>query len=215
MHPERPFLRLTPRVQGKRWQYYVIAPLALIAIGPFVLGYKVFLGWWLNPLMNKHYEGKLREQVRTDFAFLFQEFGGRFVPNQQIDKNATVVTLQVADLRVVVSQHHGDYGITVSKLESPENTEDLDSVLEAIYKKEGSLRRLSYINLTELGELFRRNFEQIRVALSREHYPETVVGINENHQLGMQKMAQAFNRPDGYFKADLVWPNDKMKQAPK
>lgn len=214
MHPERPLLRLTPRVQGKRWQYYVIVPIVLIAVGPFVLAYKLFVGWWLNPLMNNHDEGKLREQVRTDFAFLFQAFGGRFVPNQQIDKNAIVVTLQAADLRVVVSQHHGDYGITVSKLESPENAVNLDSVLEAIYKNEGSPGKPSYINLAELGALFRRNFEQIRVALSREHYSETVMAINENHQLGVQRVAQAFNRPDGYFDADVVSPNDLTRKSP-
>lgn len=215
MRPERPLLRLTPRIPGRRWQYYLLAPLVLIAVGPFILAYKLLLGWWLNPILDKHFEKKLREQVRIAFAFLFQDFGGRFVANDRADRNAAVVTVEAADLRVVVSQHHGDYGITVAKRESPDSAESLDSVLEAIYKKEGCLRKPSYIKLIELGQLFRQKFDQVQIALSTEYYPDTVATINKTHQLGMQKMAQAFNRPDGFFDADVVSPNDLMKKATK
>jgi hypothetical protein len=214
MRPERPWLRLTPRVRGRRWQYYVIAPLVLIVFGPFFLIYKLFVGWWLNPILDRHFEKKLREQVRIDLAFLFQDFGGRFVPNDRTDKNATVVTVEAADLRVVVSQHHGDYGVSLARRESPKIAESLDSVLGTIYEKEGS-RKPSCINLNELGELFRRKFSEVQIALSSEHSPETVAAINRSHQLGMQRMAQAFNRPDGYFDADLVSPNDPLQKAPK
>jgi hypothetical protein len=213
MRAERPWLRLTPRVRGRRWQYYVIVPLVLIVFGPFFLIYKLFVGWWLNPILDRHFEKKLREQMRIDLAFLFQDFGGRFVPNDRTDKNATVVTVEAADLRIVVSQHHGDYGVSVAKRESPEIAEGLDSVLGTIYEKEGS-RKPSCINLTELGELFRGKFNEVQIALS-EHYPETVAAIDGTHQLGMQRMAQAFNRQDGYFDADLIRPKDPPAKGPE
>ena len=186
MHPERPLLRLTPRVQGRSWQYYVLAPVVLIVVGPFVLAYKLFLGWWLNPLLYKRDEGKLREEVTTDLAFLFQEFGGLFVPSERAEKNVIVVTIEAADLRVVVYKHHGDYRINVARRASPEIAESLDSLLEVVYEKDRSIPKPSYVNLAELGELFRNNFEQVRVALSREHYPETLATINENHESGMR-----------------------------
>jgi hypothetical protein len=212
MRPERPLVRLTPRVSGKHWQYYVVAPLVLIVFGPFVLAYKLFFGWWLNPLLDKHYETKLREQVRIDFAFLFQDLAGRFVANGRTHKNVIQVTIEAEDLRIEVSQHHGDYGISVARRENPESAESLDSILEVIYKQEGSPRKPSYINLAELGELFRQKFKRVQLALSREHYSDTVAAIDRSHQLGMQKMAQAFNRPDSYFEADIVSPNDLMKK---
>lgn len=202
-------------MRGRRWQFYVLAPLVVVVFGPFVLAYKLFFGWWLNPLLDRSYEKRLREQVRTDLAFLFHDFDGRFVPNERTVGYATLVTVESADLRIVVSQHHGDYGISVARRESPEIKESLASVLEAVYEQEGSRRKPSYINLAELGELFRENFSQVQMALSKEHYSDTAAAINRNHQLGMQKMAQTFNRPNGYFDADLVNPNDLAKKTPK
>ena len=215
MHPERPLLRLTPRVPGKRWQYYVIAPLVLIVFGPFDLAYKLFFGWWLNPILDERNEKKLQEQVRTDFAFLFQDLAGRFVANERTYKNVVKVTVEAADLRIEVSQHHGDYGVSLANRESPGTAESLVSILQVIYKQEGSPRKPSYINLAELGELFRQKFNQIQTAVSGEHYSDTVAAINANHQLGMQSMAQTFNRPDGYFEADIVSPSDLRKKPPE
>lgn len=215
MRPERPLVRLTPRVRGKRWRYYVIAPLIFIAVGPFILAYKVLVGWWLDPLSDKHYEKKLQEQVRTDLAFLFQDSRGQFVANGRAYKNETVVTIETADLRVVVAQHHGDYAISVAPRGNLEMAESLVSVLKVIYEKEGSPRQPQFINLTELGELFRQKFNEVQTAVSKEHYSDTVAAIDKNHQLGMQKMAQMFNRPDSYFEADIVDPNNLMKKRPE
>ena len=215
MHPERPLLRLTPRVPGKRWQYYLIAPLVLIVFGPFVLAYKLFFGWWLNPILDKRNEKTLREQVRVDLPFLFQDYGGRFVANERTHKNVIKVTVEAVNLRIEVSQHHGDYGISVAKRESPETAESLNSILEVIYAQEGSPRKPSYINLAERGELFRQKFNQIQTAVSGEHYSDTVAAIDAKHQQGMQKMARTFNRPDGYFEADIVSLADLRKKPPE
>lgn len=215
MRPERPLVRLTPRGRGKHWQYYVVAPLVLIAVGPFILAYKVLVGWWLDPLSDKHFEKKLQEQVRADLAFLFQDFHGQFVANNRTYKNEIVVTIETADLRVVVGQHHGDYGISVAPRVSPEMAESLVSVLKVIYEKDGSLREPVFMNLAELGELFRQKFNEVQTAVSREHYSDTVAAIDKSHQLGMQKMAQAFNRPGGFFEADIVSRNDLMKKRPE
>ena len=215
MRPERPLLRLTPRARGRRWQYYIVAPLVLIVVGPFILAYKLFLGWWLNPVLNKRLENKLREQVRTDLAFLFQDFDARFVANDRTYENKIVVSMDAADLRIRVGQHHGDYGISVAKRDSPENRESLTSILEVIYEKEGSLRKPLFVDLAELGKLFREKFNQVQTAVSGEHYSDTVTTIDANHQLGMQRMAGAFNRPDGFFEADIVSPSDLRKKPPE
>jgi len=215
MRPERSLLRLTPRARGRRWQYYIVAPLVFIVVGPFILAYKLFLGWWLNPVLNKRLENKLREQVRTDLAFLFQDFDARFVANDRTYENEIVVSVDTADLRIRVGQHHGDYGISVAKRESPENRESLTSILEVIYEKEGLLRKPLFVDLAELGKLFREKFNQIQTAVSREHYSDTVAAIDANHQLGMQRMEGAFNRPDGFFEADIVSPSDLRKKPPE
>jgi|GEM_PF-4401652 hypothetical protein len=215
MHNERPLLRLTPRVRGKSWKHYVIGPLVLIAVGPFVLAYKLLFGWWLNPILDWHLEKKLRTRARTDLWFLFQDFDGRFVRNERPNKYATLVTIEAADLRVVVSQHHGDYGISVARRDRRQGSESLDSILRAIYEQEGSRREPMYVNLADLGELFRKKFNQVQIALSDEHYPDTLASIDTRHRKGMQEMAQGFNRPDGLFEADLVNPDELVKKAPK
>ena len=193
----------------------MLAPLVLIIVGPFVLAYKLFVGWWLNPLLDRHYEKKLREQVRTDLAFLFLDFGGRFVANGRTDKYATLVTVEAADLRVVISQHHGEYGISVARRDRPEDGESLNSILGVIYEQEGTPREPMYVNLADLGELFREKFNQVQIAISGERYPDTVAAIDRRHRQGMREMAQAFNRPGGFFEADLVNPDDLAKKAPK
>lgn len=215
MRPERPWLRLTPRVRGRSWRYYVIAPLVLVSVGPFVLAYKLIVGWWLNPILDRRYEEKFREQVRTDLAFLFHDFDGRFVPNERADKYAMLVTVEASELRVVVSQHHGDYGISVARRDSPEIKESLESVLEAIYERDGTRRKPRYISLAEFGELFREKFGEVQMALSKENYADTAAAIGRSHQMGMQEMARDFNRPDGFFDADLVDPNDLKKKVSK
>ena len=215
MGPERPLLRLTPRIRGKRWQYYVLAPFVLTVVGPIVIAYKLFLGWWLNPVLEKRSQAELRQWVRADFAFLFQDFGGQFVPNERADKNEIVVTIEAEHLRVTVSRHHGDYGIVVARRDHPGVAESLASILELIYENGGSLRKPSFVNLAELGELFRSKFDDIQVALSKERYFDTVTAIDRKHQLGIQRAAQVFNRPDGFFEADVVNPNDVMKRDSK
>jgi hypothetical protein len=215
MRSQRPLVRLTPRVRGKGWRYYAIAPLIFIAVGPFILAYKVLLGWWLDPLSNKHYEKKLQEQVRTDLAFIFRDFCGQFVANGRTYKNEIVVTIETADLHVVVAQHHGDYAISVAPRSNPEMGESLRSVLKVIYETEGSPGEPQFTNLAELGELFRLKFNEVQAAVSREHFSDTIAAIDKNHQLGMQKMAQMFNRPDSYFDVDIVDANDLIKKNPE
>jgi len=215
MRSERPLLRLTPRAGGRSWKYYVFAPLVLIIIGPFVLAYKLLVGWWLDPLSNRHYEKKLREQVRNDLAFLFLDFGGRFVANERTDKYATLVTMEAADLRVVISQHHGDYGISLTRRDDRKHGESLDSILNIIYEREGSLRRPTYVNLGDLGRLFREKFDQVQMALSEESYPGTVAAIDGIQKQEMQRMAQAFNSQSGRFDADVVKLGDVTKRVPK
>jgi hypothetical protein len=222
MRPERPLLRLTPRVRGRSWLYYVIAPLVLAVIGPFVIAYKLIFGWWLNPMLDRRYEKKFREyekkfreQVRRDLSFLFDDFDGRFVSNGRPDKYAALATVEAAELRVEVSQHHGEYGISVASRDNPENRERLDSVLEVIYEREGAGRKPQHISLAELGGLFREKFTQVEMALSKENYPVTAAEIDRRHQLGMQRMARDFNRPGGFFDADLVNANELKKKAPK
>src|ERR1041385_9267916 len=136
MRSERPLLRLTPRIRKRGWQGYIIAPLVLIFFIPFALGYKLFFGWWVDPLTDKHFEKKLREQVRNDFAFLFQDFDGRFVANERAYKNVTKVTVDAADLHIEVSQHHGDFGIRLSRQDNPEIAENLISIFEVFFVKE-------------------------------------------------------------------------------
>jgi len=200
---------------GRSWRYYVIAPLVLVSVGPIVLAYKLIVGWWLNPIVDRRYEQKFREQVRTDLAFLFHDFDGQLVPNERPDKYATLVTVEASELRVVVSQHHGDYGISVARRDSPEVKESLESVLEAIYERDGTRRKPRYISLTELGELFREKFTEVQMALSKENYADTAAAIDRSHQMGMQRMARDFNRPNGFFDADLINPNDLEKKVPE
>lgn len=193
----------------------MIAPLVLVSVGPIVLAYKLIVGWWLNPIVDRRYEQKFREQVRTDLAFLFHDFDGQLVPNERPDKYATLVTVEASELRVVVSQHHGDYGISVARRDSPEVKESLESVLEAIYERDGTRRKPRYISLTELGELFREKFTEVQMALSKENYADTAAAIDRSHQMGMQRMARDFNRPNGFFDADLINPNDLKKKVPE
>ena len=215
MRPERPLLRLTPRKRGRHWKFYVVAPLVWVTVGPLILTYKLFFGWWLDPILGRHYEKKLREQVRTDLWFLFHNFDGRFVPNERPDKYATLVTVEAAELRVVVSQHHGEYGISVARRDRPEIKESLESVLDVICERAGAGRRPLSINLAEMGELFRKNFTQIQMAFSNENYPDTAAEIDRSHQLGMEKMARAFKGSNGFFDAELVNPNDLTKKVSK
>jgi hypothetical protein len=192
-----------------------LAPLVLITVAPFVLGYRLFFKWWLNPLLDRRFERKLQEDVRTDLAFLFRDFGGRFVANERVYRNATVVTVEAADLRIVISQHHGDYGISVGRQDHPEKGESLDSILSVVYESEGSVFRPAYADLKDLGSLLREKFDQVQMALSEARYSDTVAAVDKRHQQGMEKMAQTFNRPDGFFDAELVNPNDLTKKVSK
>lgn len=215
MRSERSLLRLTPRARGRSWKSYVLGSLALIIVGPFVLAYKLFFGWWLGPLLDWHYEKKLRERVRTDLAFLFLDFDGRFVANERTDQYATFVTVEAADMRLVISQHHGDYGISVARRDAPEKNESLESILAFIYEKEGPLHRPTYVTLEDLGRLLREKFNQVQMALSEERFPDTVAAGDRINRQQMQRMAQGFNKPGGLFDADVVNLRDIPKKVSK
>ena len=146
--------------------------------------YQIFFAWWFDPLTDRYFERKLKDQVRHDLAFLFDEEGARFVPNAGSSKSATVVTLETSDLRFNVTRHHGDQIFGVAPKHSPEQWEQVTSILQAIdgnypisrAKDMPSLDR----NLIEIGLLLRPKLPQVKEAFSERHNSEVAARIDKN-----------------------------------
>jgi len=68
-------VKLAPRVPTKRFRVRLFEAAIFCLIGSFVLVYQIFFAWWFDPLTDRYFERKLKDQVRHDLAFLFDEEG--------------------------------------------------------------------------------------------------------------------------------------------
>jgi len=164
-----------------------IAEAAIFVIGSIVAGvYRPFFGWWLDDLMNKRYEDKLKDQIRHALAFLFDDHGATFVPNDSGYEwtKGKMVTLEAGNVRFRISRDRNEDGAEIAPLHVPSDWRSLVTALVAVTAKTKPVRSKDdlprypvFPDLFELGEWLKPHFRQLAQAYSIDNYAETKLAI--------------------------------------
>jgi len=149
--------------------------------------YSIGFRWWLEPLLTRQSEHKLRAEIRGNCSFLFDNFGARFVPNEREYRWGKVVTLATPNLRLQVSKDRGEYGASVSPVAGKVEWAKVCDALKAVIP-EWPRPVYDPISLTELSAILEPQFARLEEAYGPEKYPFTKRNLEQGKADAKTKM---------------------------
>lgn len=171
----------------------------------FVIGamYKLCFGW-LDKKVARKYDEEFARDIRANLPLLFEERHARILSNEgkQFRRgfDAAYVVLEVDTLLFKFCRCRGDFSVTVASELAPEDSENLDLVLETILCPPESRQAIheSCALLRTLPRVLYPHFETLKAALSQQQYSstlrKTVAAHNERVDLQAAELrAQGIN----------------------
>jgi hypothetical protein len=141
--------------------------------------YRVFFAWWLDNVLARQAEKRLRNRVSHGLAFLFTEHGARFVPNDAVYRGGKVVTLEVDGLLVRAAHDRGEDFLDIAPRQAPNEWEQIGLALMAVEagqpvaSKGDLLKYPSFLTLLEVEPLLKSRFAELKRAYSPGQYSTT------------------------------------------
>ena len=113
-----------------------------------------------------------------NFSFLFSERGAKFVPNEKYSSRNGVVhaTVEVGNIRFKAVSFRDGFYMEVAALQEPNQWEEVSTVLKAInleYAANPAENIPTYLPMSSLAALLRRNLHLIQEGLSTANYAAT------------------------------------------
>src|SRR5262249_3130302 len=109
--------------------------------------YKIVLGWWLDPILDRKFRRAFAEDARGAMPFLLDRYGAKTVRDQSPESNDPYqgyVTLGAANLFLRFSKlREENYAIEVSPAYAPCNSRGLFDAVHAVNPTEMPLDRSS------------------------------------------------------------------------
>ncbi len=158
----------------------------------------------------QHLEKELRERVRESLDYLFDEFGAKFVPNDEQPEPRTrgvvLATLEVNHLRLKAVSFRDGFYMEVATASVPKQWEEIGTVLGAIdaRKPVTSLEDVpaisTHLPLTEIGALLKRHFEDLQVGLSEINYATTMEAVRKIKELRRDEDDEERRRTSKFYR---------------
>jgi hypothetical protein len=172
---------------------------------PIIWIYKGLLGWWLDAILASRSQEALKVKVRSDLAFLFDNYGATVVPNGQQYGNGSVVTLETDKLRFEASWHHGEYSLRIAPPQAPLDWEDIAVVLTAMNVKTPINSGTdispthSWTDLAGLGRVLESQILLIEESLSQGHYEETIRTMEKLEEIGRRRFVERWKKSAKFY----------------
>ena len=189
------------------------------AVLPIVWSYRGLVGWWLDPISARHFENKLKEKVRNDLAFLFEDFGAKFVANDRKYKYGKVVTLETDKLRFQASWDRGEYFLRIAPSHAPLDWEGIDAALMVVNAKAPSTSYAenpisqAWSGLAGLAQVLGPQLPLIEKAFSPEQYAHTIQSIERIEGIARQEFVERWNKGVQFYRAHPE-ANSRNKNEP-
>jgi len=161
--------------------------------------YLLFFAWWLNPLLKRDGQRRLRKQVSRDLPFLFNEFGARPVLTSSRDPWGKILTLEAGNLFLRFARDRGDYFLDIAPTDFPNQWAPISvahvviTASKPIYTADDlPPAALSFRSFSELAPMLQSEFGMLQKAYSKENYASTrqqlrrvdeILGISEVRRL--------------------------------
>jgi hypothetical protein len=168
----------------------------------FAIGgpYWILFGWWLHPLMSRRAERRLKEETRTGLAFLFDDHGAKFVPNDRVPLPGRVITLEAGGFRFEIWHGRGEYEVYIAPLHAPMEWQDITLALMVInashpIRTASDMPARSFFNsLPALSRVLQPQFDRLMAAYSVANYPATKQALSMAKKITERDMWAAVKR---------------------
>src|SRR5437660_8950399 len=143
------------------------------AIGFVVKPIYSLLFGWLDRKTAKDNQNRFANEIRAELPFLFNELGGRIIPNEGVrfppGFDYAIVTIQAADLFFKFIRGRGDLDIYVASRNVPKEWHDVLLVVRTMEDPD-DMRYSSFIFLRDAAVVLRKKMPLIQTAFSSARY---------------------------------------------
>jgi hypothetical protein len=145
--------------------------------------YKVLFSRTDEELAKKH-EEKLAADIQNVLPFLFDEMGGRIVPNEGVEFpppfDYAVITVDTPHIRLRFTSGRDHLAVQIAPKFSPNRWHELSTVLSVL--EVHGLQRGSISGLAQAGRVLHRHVSEITDAFTEERYSDLRAQLQEIYE---------------------------------
>jgi hypothetical protein len=150
--------------------------LPTLLIGFIVVeGYRVLIGWWLDPLIASSDNRRLEKDVRALLPFLFTERRGRVAPPRKGSFSPgfdyAFVTVRVGGLLIRFCRGRGEVDVRVASAEAPNDWHEL-SLLLSVLDNRSELERWGISDLRDAARTLETNLDRLGLVFAAGYSEE-------------------------------------------
>lgn len=149
---------------------------------------------WLDRRTARSHQRQFEEDIRSNLAFLFDEYCAKVVPNEGVrfppGFDGAFVTLSLGVVLLRFSRGRGDFNVRVSSVFVPGLWEDFRLVAEGVSEWNLSTAPKAHrYSLESFGQVLRRHLPDLEQSLSEENVETTMDRAVELHNKAVDEYA--------------------------
>ena len=154
------------------------------AIGYLLWGiYKLILGCWLEPILNRSFRRAFAEDIRRAMPFLFERYGAKIIRDPSPESNdpyQDYVTLGASNLVFKFSKWRDEnFAIDVSPTYAPGDSRKLVDAIRAVNPAEKATGSISDVSWRPWGKILEPNFALLQEAFKEDNYAATKEKVSQ------------------------------------
>jgi hypothetical protein len=135
-------------------------------------GYKLTLGWWLDPWDQKRKNRALLDDLQRDFYFLVSEAEAITLPAAVLPFNYASVEILWRNLVFIITRGRGEVNVSIARRHARNQRSELGPTIAAL---EGRLFSEKEVvrDLGDAAALLRPRLDLLNTAFSEQHFART------------------------------------------
>jgi hypothetical protein len=143
----------------------VFAPFLALFGGLIILSNRIFFAWWLDKRIAKKEQEEFTREIRKNLPFLFANYGAQVIPHDRpypLVADYTVILVAIDSIRFRFVRGRGEFRVDVARHNTPNDWQEVSSVISQIGAADGSRSVQSYYRLKDFGRLLGPNLDRLK-----------------------------------------------------
>ena len=148
----------------------------LLVCGAFISSvYKILFAWWLDGWTAKGLQSRLEQDIRKEYAWLFEEYDARIVPTKPYRQvlDYVAVTTTVGDLLFQFIRGREEFRVSVAPAHAPHDWYDFGEAIALACDDESIRNNVKCYRMSDFRSLFEANIGRLKFYFSREEYGQS------------------------------------------
>jgi len=146
--------------------------------------YSLVFGW-LDRKMARDQQNRFANEIRMELPFLFNELGGRIIPNEGVrfppGFDYAIVTIELRDLFFRFIRGRGDLDVYVAPGNVPKEWHDVLLVIRTMEDPD-DMRHASFIFLRDVAVVLKKKMPLIQMAFSGARFSVTRAHLAKHYK---------------------------------